>query len=104
MLRSEGQFVAGVYGVVFGRTCEFQHLYVVPEGRKNGIGRLIMDAAEQEAIRRGCTQVVLFSHASQGELFYPKLGYTLLARVEDYPDGDAALWCSKCLRPCLNSD
>jgi GNAT superfamily N-acetyltransferase len=98
-IRSGGRMVAGIYGAVFGSTCELQHLFVEPSLRGAGVGRQVMDAAEREAARRGCSQVVLFTHASLGEAYYPRLGYDLVARVEDYPDGDAALWFRKQLVP-----
>jgi GNAT superfamily N-acetyltransferase len=99
LFRHDGKTAGGVYGIVFGRTCELQHLFVRSEHRRRGMGRRIMEVAEGEAARRGCTQLVLFTHASLGERFYPRLGYTLLARVDDYPDGDAALWFRKDIRP-----
>jgi GNAT superfamily N-acetyltransferase len=91
----EGRVVGGIYGAAFGATCELQHLFVEPRVRRMGIGRQLMQAAEIEAARRGCSQVVLFTHASLGEDYYPQLGYHLVARVDEYPDGDAALWFRK---------
>jgi GNAT superfamily N-acetyltransferase len=98
-LRSAGQLLGGIYAAVCGRTCELQHLYVDPEHRGSGVGRRLVTEAEREAARRGCTQVVLFTHASLGERYYPALGYSLVARVDDYPEGDAALWFRKDLGP-----
>jgi len=98
-VRSGGRVVAGVYAAVFGRTCELQHLFVDPVLRRAGLGRRVMEVAEREAARRGCSQVVLFTHASLGERYYPRLGYDLVARVDEYPDGDSALWFKKDLGP-----
>jgi GNAT superfamily N-acetyltransferase len=97
--RTAGAVTGGIHGVVAGRTCELQHLFVDRAHRGGGLGRRILAVAEEEAARRGCRQVVLFTHDSQGGSLYPRLGYTQLARVEDYPDGDAALWFKKDLRP-----
>jgi GNAT superfamily N-acetyltransferase len=99
IVRSGTRMIGGIYAATFGRTCELQHLFVDPQHRHLGIGRRVLQAAEREAAARGCRQVVLFTHASLGGRYYPRLGYTLLARVEDYPDGDAALWFRKDITP-----
>lgn len=91
----DGRPVGGIDAVLTGGTCELQHLYVEAVARGRGIGRALLRAAEQEAARRGCHQVVLFTHASQGGRLYPELGYDLVGRVDGYPVGDAALWFRK---------
>lgn len=50
--------------------------------------------------------MVLFTHAANagadGE-GWTRRGYELVARVDDYPIGDAALWFRKPLRPNVGS-
>jgi len=94
----DGTMVAGVYGWTWGGCCELQHLWVDEARRGQGLGSRLLDAAEAEAARRGCRQVVLFTHAANAgadEQRYPRRGYELVGRVDDYPVGDAALWYRK---------
>ena len=59
-----------------------------------------MERAEAEARRRGCRQVVLMAHAVNSGpdgSRWSRWGYQLVARVDDYPVGDAALWYRKAL-------
>ncbi|MGZ4704231.1 MAG: GNAT family N-acetyltransferase [Acidimicrobiales bacterium] len=94
----DGSLVAGLSGWTWGGTCELQHLWVDPSRRFRALGTRLLDAAEAEAARRGCTQVVLFTHAANtgrtGNRWTTR-GYQLVGRVDDYPTGDAALWYRK---------
>ncbi len=93
-----GAVVAGISGWTWGGCCELQHLWVDDARRGDGLGTALLDAAEAEAARRGCTQVVLFTHAAiagRDEQRYLRRGYELVGRVDDYPSGDAALWYRK---------
>jgi GNAT superfamily N-acetyltransferase len=98
----DGTLVGGISGWTWGGTCELLHLWVDESARGAGLGSRLLDAAEAEAARRGCHQVVLFTHAvhagHDGQR-YPRRGYELVGRVDDYPAGDAALWYRKPLRP-----
>lgn len=94
----DGTMVAGVYGWTWGGCCEVQHLWVDEARRGEGLGTRLLDEVEAEAARRGCRQVVLFTHAANAGADgqrYPRRGYELVGRVDDYPVGDAALWYRK---------
>jgi GNAT superfamily N-acetyltransferase len=95
---ASGALRAGIYGWTWGGCCELQHLWVDETLRGRGLASRLIDAAECEAARRGCTQVVLFTHevnAGNAGDRYPRRGYELVGRVDDYPIGDAALWFRK---------
>jgi GNAT superfamily N-acetyltransferase len=98
----DGRLVGGISGWTWGGTCELLHLWVDEAARWDGLGTRLLDAAEGEALRRGCHQVVLFTHAvhsGRDGQRYPRRGYELVGRVDDYPTGDAALWYRKRLGP-----
>jgi GNAT superfamily N-acetyltransferase len=98
----DGTLVGGVSGWTWGGTCELLHLWVDETARGEGLGTRLLDAAEAEAARRGCHQVVLFTHAvhaGHDEQRYPRRGYELVGRIDGYPAGDAALWYRKRLGP-----
>lgn len=67
---------------------EFKKLYVVPELRGHGLGRLLLTALERRAVARGARQVILESgvrnHAAL-HLFY-SLGYQPTPRYVDSRD------------------
>jgi GNAT superfamily N-acetyltransferase len=90
-----GAVTAGIYGWTWGVTCELHHLWVHESMRGGGVGGELLTLAEAEANRRGCRQVLLFTHAFQAGHFYDRRGYVEVGRVDDYPDGDAALWLRK---------
>jgi GNAT superfamily N-acetyltransferase len=98
----DGTIVAGIYGWTWGGCAELHHLWVDETRRGHGLGSRLLDEAEAEATRRGCGQVVLFTHKANtgpaGERF-TRRGYELVGQVDDYPLGDAALWYRKALTP-----
>ena len=91
----DGRIVAGIHGWTWGRCCELISLWVEEERRGRGVGRALLAAAEQEAGRRQCLQVVLFTHAMQAPRLYLDTGYELVGAVDDYPAGNAAYWLRK---------
>ncbi len=59
---------------------DIEGLVVEDEYRGNGIGRLLVDAAENWARRRGCTSLRLVSNVvrERAHEFYRRLGYDIL--------------------------
>ncbi len=92
---SHGRMVAGLYGWTWGGTCEIDMLWLDESQRRGGKGSAMLEAAEAEALRRGCHQMVLGSHGFQAPGFYLKHGYELVATVEDYPRGSSDNWFRK---------
>ncbi len=55
--------------------------------RGRGIGTRLLQAAEAEAILRGCRQMVLSTYSFQAPAFYESLGFKRLATIPNYPKG-----------------
>jgi GNAT superfamily N-acetyltransferase len=92
---SDGRMVAGLYGWTWGGTCEIDMLWLDESRRKQGKGTAMLRAAEDEARRRGCTQVTLGSHGFQAPDFYLRHGYQLIATLANYPAGSSDNWFRK---------
>jgi ribosomal protein S18 acetylase RimI-like enzyme len=60
------------------------YLVVAPEHRHRGIGRRLMELAEQEATTRGCRYAYVDTMDYQAPAFYRKLGYQLAGKLDDW--------------------
>ncbi len=80
-----GHIVAAMSGHTWGGCCEIGRLWVHETLRSTGVGTALMQAAEGEAVRRGCHQIVLSTHSFQAPRFYEKLGFRRLAAIPNYP-------------------
>jgi len=89
-LRDEnGAVIAAFNGHTWGGCCVIVHLWVHEAQRRHGLGRTMLQAAETEARRRNCGQVVLSTHDFQAPAFYERLGYERQAVIRGYPKGHA---------------
>lgn len=97
----DGKFLGGLQGYTWGGYCEIRTIFIVAAQRRRGLGRQMLAAAEAEAIRRGCGQVILSTHGFQAPGFYEGLGYNSLAQIPDCPRGSSFLLMGKRLdRDC----
>jgi ribosomal protein S18 acetylase RimI-like enzyme len=83
--------VDGQENVVGGLIAETQfawlkvtYLVVAAEQRHRGIGRRLMDLAEQEAVARGCRFAYVDTMDYQAPEFYRKLAYQLAGKLDDW--------------------
>ncbi len=92
-----------VTGGLLGRTSLgifFVDLVFLPEAaRGQGLGSALMERAEEEAGRRGCTAAVLFTITFQAPGFYAHNGYRELGRIECDPPGATRVCMTKRLAP-----
>ncbi len=82
-----GEVIAGLYGWTWGGCSEIEFLWVQEQFRGQGLGKRVLEAAEEEARRRGCLHVVLDTHSFQAPGFYLKCGYEIIGTVENHPRG-----------------
>lgn len=94
-----GNVIAGINGHTWGGCCEIKQLWVNESYRGQGLGSRLLQAAEQEAKRRHCHQILLATHSFQAPHFYEKFGFHRLASVPDYPQGHQQIFYIKHLSP-----
>ena len=74
-----------------------QRLWVEESHRRAGIGRLLVETAEEEGRKRGCLHVAVDTFEFQAPGFYEKQGYHVYAVLEDYPVGHRKFMLRKTL-------
>ncbi len=74
----------------------FVELLFIPEHlRGTGLGRQLIERAEDVARQHGCTGIWLDTFTFQAPGFYQKLGYTVFGELRDYPPGFSRFFLHK---------
>jgi GNAT superfamily N-acetyltransferase len=92
-----GEVVGGLYGETMFGHLHVDLLFVPEERRKSGVGRQLIERAEEEALRRGCRGVWLDTYSFQARGFYERLGYDVFGAIEDFPPGHSRFFLRKVL-------
>ena len=90
-----GTLVGGLTAWTWGGLCSVDLLWVREDQRHAGWGSRLMRAAEEEAVRRGCTDMTVSTYTFQAPLFYPRLGFRERARIEGVPGGHQDVYFHK---------
>jgi len=70
IVRDENEhIIAGIAGWTWATACEITQLWVDENARKNGIGKLLLEAAEAEAKSKGCLTIVVKAIAFRLRIF-----------------------------------
>jgi len=93
------RIVAGICGNTWGGCAEIRQFWVEEARRKQGLGTRLLEAAEKEARRRGCRQMLLMTFSFQAPAFYARHGFELVAVVDDHPHGHQNMLMRKRLGP-----
>ena len=79
-----GEIIAGLTGKTYWNYLEVAFLWVADSHRNQGRASAIMKVAEEEAIRRGCHNILLDTYSFQALEFYEKLGYSEFGILDDF--------------------
>ena len=87
--------VGGLWGLAAYDWLFVEYLAVPTELRRLGLGRTLMQKAEQIAIEHSCIGVWLDTFAFQALPFYEKLGYQRFGQLDDHPRGSTRYFLQK---------
>jgi ribosomal protein S18 acetylase RimI-like enzyme len=94
----DGSVVAGLVGSTLWDWLRISILAVDNQTRSQGYGSMLMQAAETEALKRGCKYAWVDTFSFQAQAFYEKNGYELFGELADYPAGHTRLFLKKTLQ------
>ena len=69
-----------------GRRAFFNHVFVIPEYRKQGIAKKLVDLAFEKLKKEGIKRVAIFIHKSNAsaQIFWNKIGFEKVDFIETY--------------------
>ena len=82
-----GRMVAGLDGAEYWKKIHVRRLWVHPDYRSRGLGRRLMEWAEERGRELGCTSLVVDTMSFQAPGFYERLGYRRFGMSEGYEGG-----------------
>jgi len=91
------EIIAGLHGWTWGRTGYVDTIWVRQDHRREGLGKRLLKAAEDEAIRRGCRVMHLSTHSYQAPGFYPLVGYEQIGALPGWPADSTRYFFQKSL-------
>lgn len=94
---AHGGKLAGLTGSTTGNWLRIDMLWVSDALRGQGVGTQLIQAAEEEARRRGCCYAQVDTASFQARPFYEKLGYALRLSLDNYPRHHQRHYLSKAL-------
>lgn len=83
-----GNVIGGILGGTYWGWMHVDILWVDEKFRKRGIGSKLLQAAEDEARRRGAHSVHVDTMSWQAPDFYKKHGYKIISELNDIPKGN----------------
>lgn len=91
---AEGDLLAALTGWTWGGRAGINTVWVRADQRRAGWGGRLLRAAEEEARRRGCTEISVASFSFQAPDFYRRHGYTDTGIRDGIPGGhvDHQFW------------
>ncbi len=82
----------GLLGVLF-----IDLFFLPAELRRGGVGSRLLQLAEDEGRRRGCTTSFLYTISFQAPGFYERHGYRVLGTIPCNPPGTSRIFLTKAL-------
>ena len=83
----EGEVIAGLNSAICWNWMEIDILWVDGDRRGQGLGKKLLEEAEQIAREKSCTFIKLNTFSFQAPEFYKKYGYEVITIIENAPLG-----------------
>lgn len=83
----DGAVTGGLYGATMWKWLMIDGLWVSADHRGQGLGRQLLVAAEEIALKRGCLGSWLGTFDFQARGFYEAHGYKVFAGLSGFPPG-----------------
>jgi len=87
--------VGGLLGRTYLGLLTVERFFLPEDLRRDRLGSRILDMAEEEGRRRGCTRAVLSTLHFQAPGFYLKQGWEVAARIDCEPPGHTRFYMTK---------
>ena len=84
-----GRWICGITGEIYWDWLEINDFWVNENFRGNGLGSLLLSKAEEVALGKEATKVLLTTFEFQARSFYELHGYKVVGEVKDYPPGSS---------------
>ncbi len=91
----DGQVIGILHGYINLSWLHVALLAIDPVARRGGVGKALMDQAENIAREQDCVGIWLDTYDFQGPDYYPHLGFTEYGRLEDFPPGRTRIFFQK---------
>jgi len=90
--------VGGIRAICFWNTLHIELLWLSESCRGKGIGKELIESAENFAKENGCEKVFVETTSWQAKPFYEKIGYKHIATLNDRPKGHSSHYLTKQLK------
>ena len=92
---NNGRKLAGITGNIFGNWLFIDFIFVDKSLRGQGVGKKLIAYIEENAKAKGCKYSFVSTNGFQSPGFYPKLGYTNVFSLEEFPRDGKRLYFTK---------
>ena len=76
--------IAGIHGQIGGGWLYIVSLWVADDRRGQGLGRRLLQRAENTAAAKNCHSAYLYTYSFQNPQFYQRCGYRVFGKLENF--------------------
>ena len=88
LLRDEQHNVyGGIVGSIAWKSMKISTLWIREDYRGLGYGKVLIEKAEEEAVKEQCRLIMLETTSFHAHGFYLKMGYEEVGNIADFPEG-----------------
>ena len=93
--QTQSQLIGGLIGYIDWGWLDIDVIWIDEVYRGKGIGKYLVESAEQKARGKDIRQAKLCTFDFQALEFYKKLGYIVYGKLDDYPKGHSFYYLRK---------